>query len=134
MKFLVLLILVVSSACAYEEANMEKCRATATSDPAMQSYLATIPVKFTSGMACYDYDVGELNLVTQQIDHPNGCYISKENRIEVTTVNWNKHPIEFRYQSDVERTLVHEYTHAIQLKTTGKMWHPIESLIPPKDK
>ena len=128
MKFIALAVLILTG-CAFSEANIPLAISKVAEDQAMRDYLATVPIEFVAFPSCNGPELNTSGGVIEVL----GCYHLEQNRIEVATFRRNQFGVlEFRYESDMFETVLHELTHAKQMKEYGKVWHPIEQETPPK--
>src|SRR5271157_319642 len=84
----------------------------------LEQYLTTVPIKFVNGMP----NCGGPTLGTDlQMNNPVGCYHPKAHYEQVTLIDWDQCDTqseeegctEFRYDSSVQDTAVHETIHAL---------------------
>ena len=123
MKTLATLTLLLASSCAFNQTNVQKCLSAAAKDTEMQAYLAGIPVSYVAFVSCDGPTFGNDGRMHENM----GCYDPNKNTIEVATVYTDGlGRVIFRYEDQIEDSLIHELIHAAQYKKTGHMWHPVE--------
>ena len=134
MKVVAVLCLMMVS-CAYEEANIPKAIAAVTSDTETQQFLGTVKVEYVAwaSSVCGGPILGS----DLRLHNAMGCYHSEDNSIIVATMNHDatqerpNYPA-FRYPDEIQMTLQHEMTHAVQYHKYHRTWHPIERTTPPE--
>jgi hypothetical protein len=114
-----LIAILLSCSCAPIEVNRRAVARTITQDATELKYLSQIPVTFTD-----ENLIDICGIVGVPMGATlRGCFNPETGKIFVTTIDWSKHPIEFRYESDIEDTLAHEFCHATQWLRYRRLWH-----------